>query len=203
MYSYQQLLQWIQQQNAQLQELEKTVKALQKQVEELKEQPRIAVEKIEYKFDQLKVENLDGTLNIGLNPGDAKSIEELAVNQAGNPLQSIPVDQLREPLIKDMQDFLANHLDSIIQDNETQLQRSLDAPYYTHIKEDLLKQIPERVNFYLETFPVGALEQNNPDGAFNKILSKLKNDVQQAIFTFISQMPDQKGEDADDSSGSE
>ncbi|WP_010171487.1 germination protein GerPC [Bacillus coahuilensis] len=120
------------------------------------------------------MENLDGTLNIGLNPGDAKSIEELAVNQAGNPLQSIPVDQLREPLIKDMQDFLANHLDSIIQDNETQLQRSLDAPYYTHIKEDLLKQIPERVNFYLETFPVGALEQNNPDGAFNKILSKLK-----------------------------
>jgi hypothetical protein len=34
---------------------------------------------VEYKFDQLKVENLNGTLNIGLNPFSAKGqqIEDL------------------------------------------------------------------------------------------------------------------------------
>lgn len=37
---------------------------------------------MEYKFDQLKVENLNGTLNIGLNPFSAKGqqIEDFQVD---------------------------------------------------------------------------------------------------------------------------
>ena len=34
---------------------------------------------MEYKFDQLKVETLEGTLNIGLNPSDLQAIEDFSV----------------------------------------------------------------------------------------------------------------------------
>ena len=34
----------------------------------LKEAPSTKIDRIEYKFDQLKIETLEGTLNIGLNP---------------------------------------------------------------------------------------------------------------------------------------
>ena len=34
---------------------------------------------MEYKFDQLKVETLEGTLNIGLNPSDLQGIEDFSV----------------------------------------------------------------------------------------------------------------------------
>lgn len=60
--------------------LEHELKRLKDELAELKNKPPIHVDKIEYKFDQLKVESLDGTLNIGLNPTDLNNIDEFAVN---------------------------------------------------------------------------------------------------------------------------
>ncbi len=49
------------------------------ELQQLKEKPAVHVDRIEYKFDQLKVETLEGTLNIGLNPSDLSGIEDFAV----------------------------------------------------------------------------------------------------------------------------
>ena len=43
---------------------------MEQKITELQSRPSVHVEKLEYKFDQLKVEKLEGTLNIGLNPTD-------------------------------------------------------------------------------------------------------------------------------------
>lgn len=60
----------------------KKVNDLSQELTTMRDTPKINVEKIEYKFDQLKVESLDGTLNIGLNPNSLKeTIEDLAVEQ--------------------------------------------------------------------------------------------------------------------------
>ncbi|WP_052487711.1 spore germination protein GerPC [Gordoniibacillus kamchatkensis] len=70
-------LQW---QTERITELQRTVASLQIELAALKEQKGVRIDRIEYSFDQLKVERLDGTLNIGITPGGLKSIEEFAVN---------------------------------------------------------------------------------------------------------------------------
>ena len=40
---------------------------------------------LEYKFDQLKVETLEGTLNIGLNPSDLQGIEDFSIPSKNGP----------------------------------------------------------------------------------------------------------------------
>ena len=51
---------------------------------------------MEYKFDQLKVETLEGTLNIGLNPSDLQGIEDFSVPKVING--STDIDQMKECL---------------------------------------------------------------------------------------------------------
>ncbi|EAO55492.1 Spore germination protein PC [Bacillus thuringiensis serovar israelensis ATCC 35646] len=82
-YTYlHQLQQALQTQQAAILNLEDQVRQLQEELNELKNRPSSSVGKVEYKFDQLKVENLNGTLNIGLNPFSAKGqqIEDFQVD---------------------------------------------------------------------------------------------------------------------------
>ncbi len=72
-YTYlHQLQQALQAQQATILNLEDQVRQLQEELNELKSRPSSSIGKVEYKFDQLKVENLNGTLNIGLNPFSTK-----------------------------------------------------------------------------------------------------------------------------------
>lgn len=82
-YTYlHQLQQALQAQQTAILNLEDQVRLLQEELNELKNRPSSSVGKVEYKFDQLKVENLNGTLNIGLNPFSAKGqqIEDFQVD---------------------------------------------------------------------------------------------------------------------------
>ncbi len=65
------------------------------------------MEKIEYKFDQLKVESLDGTLNIGLNPSNLKeTIEDLAVEQNVNVNSIKDLTPYKERITKEIQAYI-------------------------------------------------------------------------------------------------
>jgi spore germination protein PC len=62
--------------------LEQTVSTLQKDLKSLKDEKRFHIDKIEYNFDQLKVEKLEGTLTIGISPSSLDNIDDLSVNGA-------------------------------------------------------------------------------------------------------------------------
>lgn len=47
----------------------------------IKDKPTTNIERIDYQFDQLKIERLEGTLNIGLNPSDPNSVQNFEVGQ--------------------------------------------------------------------------------------------------------------------------
>lgn len=82
-YTYlHQLQQALQVQQAAILNLEDRVRQLQEELNELKNRPSSSIGKVEYKFDRLKVENLNGTLNIGLNPFSTKEqqIEDFQVD---------------------------------------------------------------------------------------------------------------------------
>jgi hypothetical protein len=60
-------------------ELERELQRLHGELNAMKAERTVRVGRIEYKFDQLKIETLEGTLNIGISPGLGKQIEELSV----------------------------------------------------------------------------------------------------------------------------
>ena len=186
----QQLYQYIDMLNSRIVALEKKVDELSQELTTIKDTPKINIEKIEYKFDQLKVESLDGTLNIGLNPSNLKdTIEDLAVDQNVNVDSIKDLTPYKERITKEIQAYIQNEVPALIQDNEMQFQRSLDPSYYEMVQQDLLNQMPQRIDFYLENIP--HVESKQSEGEWErKIISKIKQDIQTALFSFMSQMPE-------------
>ncbi|MCA0149009.1 MULTISPECIES: spore germination protein GerPC [Rossellomorea] len=186
----QQLYQYIDMLNSRIVALEKKVDELSQELTTIKDTPKINVEKIEYKFDQLKVESLDGTLNIGLNPSNLKdTIEDMAVDQNVNVDSIKDLTPYKERITKEIQAYIQNEVPALIQDNEMQFQRSLDPSYYEMVQQDLLNQMPQRIDFYLENIP--HVESKQSEGEWErKIISKIKQDIQTALFSFMSQMPE-------------
>ncbi len=188
--SPQQLYQYIEMLNTKIVALEKQVNELSNELTSLKDSPKINVEKIEYKFDQLKVESLDGTLNIGINPNNLKeTIDDFVVDQNGKTKSVKDLTPYRERISSEIQSYIEKELPSLIQDNEMQFQRSLEPSYYEMIQQDLLNQMPQRIDFYLENIPF--IEEKHSDGEWErKIISKIKNDIQTALYSFMSQAPE-------------
>ncbi|WP_127530074.1 spore germination protein GerPC [Paenibacillus kobensis] len=74
-------------QQEQIMMLQKRVDMLSAQLKSAEAKPTYSIDKIEYHFDQLKIEKLDGTLNIGIQPpadGSESNIDQLIVQQAKN-----------------------------------------------------------------------------------------------------------------------
>ncbi|MFI8576589.1 spore germination protein GerPC [Rossellomorea aquimaris] len=186
----QQLYQYIDMLNTKIVALEQKVNELSQELMTIKESPKINVERIEYKFDQLKVESLDGTLNIGLNPSNLKdTIEDLAVDQNVNVNSIKDLTPYKERITNEIQAYIQTELPTLIQDNEMQFQRSLDPSYYEMVQQDLLNQMPQRIDFYLENIPHVESKQSEEEWE-RKIISKIKKDIQTALFSFMSQMPE-------------
>ncbi|WP_110114337.1 spore germination protein GerPC [Bacillus sp. CGMCC 1.16541] len=92
LYQYvQQLGAYVQQQDERIRQLENDVCDLQQKLKEFEDTPRTTIEKIEYKFEQLKIDTLDGTLNIGLNPITPENIEDVIIN-GQQPTVTFPMD---------------------------------------------------------------------------------------------------------------
>ncbi|MEC0269612.1 spore germination protein GerPC [Paenibacillus anseongense] len=78
----QQLSAYIEMQKQRIDKLEETVTKLQSDLDALKVEKRFHIDKIEYNFDQLKVEKLDGTLTIGISPSSLDNVDDFTVNGA-------------------------------------------------------------------------------------------------------------------------
>src|SRR6476620_8565064 len=120
-------------QDKKIYKLQQHIETLEKKVTELQNRPPVTVERLEYKFDQLKVETLEGTLNIGLNPTDLNSIDDLSVNSqtpSGVIVNKNPL--LKKNLLNRLNQFINQDLESVIRDTEKQLNVNLE-PKYVHL----------------------------------------------------------------------
>jgi len=119
---YNQYLQWLQQtiqaQEQRIIALETTLQKITQELKQIKEKPAVHVDRIEYKFDQLKVETLEGTLNIGLNPSDLSGIEDFAVqNQTVSTPFSPKAQMQRSMKVEEaIYQYLETDLPQIIED---------------------------------------------------------------------------------------
>ncbi|MBU8877413.1 spore germination protein GerPC [Bacillus sp. FJAT-29790] len=192
-YYLQKLHAFIEAQEKRIGNLEKKVMELEKETKALKGRPPVRVDKIEYKFDQLKVESLDGTLNIGLNPAELQEIEDFAVNNQGINTPNHPKVQFQRTMeIEDeIYKYLENDLPLVIKEIEGKMNTSVDESYITFIKEDIKKQLPNRIDLHLKQFQASARNKGDGKTASMKeqILEQLKKEIQNGVQIFISNLP--------------
>lgn len=192
---FSQYLQWfqncIQAHEARIASLEKTVQLLQNEIKQLNEKKTIHVDRIEYKFDQLKVETLEGTLTIGLNPNDLSGIEDFAVqNQAlKNPLT--PQAQMQRSMkIEDaIYQYLDTELPQIIDNTQKNLNLPPNESIYSFIKNDIVNQLPKRIDHHLKaTLQTDrTMDESSID---EQIIEILKQEITNGVHLFLSNLPE-------------
>ncbi|WP_165972086.1 spore germination protein GerPC [Paenibacillus piri] len=200
----QQMQRQIEVQAGQIADLQKSVESLQADMNALKEQKRVHIDKIEYKFDQLKVEKLDGTMNIGLTPS---ALEELAVNgntitdagegnvgegcgQTGGTTPYQPLDELQASIRKEMKQYVETHVPKQLEHLQAQYGKELDAWHQKMIVEDLLKQTEARTQYYLQQMAPAA-SADNMSSIKDSVLFRTRNDIRKAVGNYFNKLTQQ------------
>ncbi|MFC0211609.1 spore germination protein GerPC [Paenibacillus chartarius] len=202
-------------------ELQRTVSGLSSELTAVKEQKGVRIDKIEYNFDQLKVERLEGTLNIGVTPGGLQSIEEFAVNGQSAPLGAqpgpehgsgpSPQDQSESGSnsrsaadqaggwIAEIGRQVASYLD---EDIARDLQRwvkerqlPLDADAQKLVLDDIRAQLDDRIRHYAKENGNRAAAGVTLDSIARDIIERTKRDIHTAITTYVTGFqPAEEGE---------
>ncbi len=191
-----QYLQWlqmcIQAQEKRIASLEETINKMAEELKQLGQKQAIHVDRIEYKFDQLKVETLEGTLNIGLNPNDLSGIEDFAVqNHSLNTPFSPKAQMQRSMKIEEaIYRYLETDLPQIIEDAQEQLRMEPGDSYLAFIKEDITKQLPNRIDYHLkaQTAQNHSSEQGTDTDLL--IIEALKQEIQNGVHVFLNHLPE-------------
>jgi spore germination protein PC len=148
----------------------------------------------EYNFDLLKIERLEGTLNIGIKPdgnGADASIEELAVGQSMEVPSLIEKQHpdLYKGIQKQVNDYWDHEAYSALKKLESQYQYPLDDPYRTFIVDDVKKQIDKRISYYLNQIKSEELRPEEADHYRQPVFEKVKYDIEKTFETFIRNLP--------------
>jgi spore germination protein PC len=192
---YSQYFQWlqmcIQAQEQRILALENALQKIKQEMKQLNEKQSIHVDKIEYKFDQLKVETLEGTLNIGLNPSDLAGIEDFAVQNQSLTTPLSPKDQMHRTMkIEEaIYRYLETDLPQLVERAQRELAVQPNDEYLTFIKQDIIKQLPLRIEHHLSpNFSSSRSSENGP--ADEKIMESLKQEIQNGVFVFFTNLPE-------------
>lgn len=188
----QKLYAYVESQEKRIIRLEQTIKKIKEDTKMLKERPSLKVDKIEYKFDQLKVETLDGTLNIGLNPSDLQNIEEFAVNNQEIKKPISPKNQMQRSLAIEnaIYRYLETDLPNVVAEEQRKYNMPLDETYLSFIKEDIVKQLPMRIDYYIKQFQASNRGDELNENMDEDVIQQLIKDIQNGVQTFISHLPE-------------
>ncbi|MCZ8518841.1 MULTISPECIES: spore germination protein GerPC [Paenibacillus] len=131
--------------------LERRVESMAQEVEALKKQRGITIEKIEYNFDQLKVDTLEGTLNVGLSPAGlgASSLEDATAN--GEPIRTNTArSESFSRIQKNIFDYLLQTCPSELDELERQYGVEFGNDFHQVMIGDLQNQVGPRIDHYLK-----------------------------------------------------
>lgn len=181
-----QLHRYMQWQTDRIRQLEQKVDLLEKRLEALKQQRAITVEKIEYNFDQLKVEKLEGSMSIGLSPSGLgnQSVEELAVGG-----QVIHTNTSRSESYERIQNIVLTYLEADCPDELSELENKysikLDEDLREKIIADLQNQAGLRIEHYMDTLMKGPQHILTPDDE-QEIARRVIEDIRAGVEQFVS-----------------
>lgn len=181
-------------QHEQIKKLKDEISSLQEKMDQLRESKTTNIDKIEYKFDQLKIERLEGTLNIGLSPQgmtDPDTFENLSVNQ--NPTASLPILQqypdLYPTLKNGVQQFMGMDCQKYIDECAAKYNINLSGPHRTFIIQDIERQLDERLHYHIKQAAHNHLRDSSPEDIIKFVSSSVQKDILNAIDAFIKHLP--------------
>lgn len=178
----------IQQQNQRILQLEQAIGTLQKQMNSLKEAPSTKIDRIEYKFDQLKIETLEGTLNIGLNPlSPDHQIEDFSISQSDltPPNRNAHIKELGDEIYEETLTLLEGNGHDWICDLAREKGINLHESYYDFITEDIKKQLEERILFHLQQQD----DEQPREEKKESIKTQITQDMKRGIDAFLTHLP--------------
>ncbi|MUK90127.1 hypothetical protein GMD78_17275 [Ornithinibacillus sp. L9] len=181
-----------QQQQNQIRELQERIQQLESLVQE---KSTNMVERVEYHFDQLKIERLDGTLHIGLSPNDLANIDDLGLGNhppAVNPSnQQIPLNQ---QIMTELTNYLHHDGPSLIQNLAKEYNCPIDVHFQSTLIHDMQKQLPQRIAYYNEEATKQRSKLSNEE-LKNYIIDKVKKEISHSLSMYM-QGNNEKGEES-------
>lgn len=198
-HEMQQQLMW---QTSKLNEIQGELRMLRDETEGLKGQKQGGIEKIDYHFDQLKVEKLEGTLNIGLTPYTSGQIEQLSAD--GNHLEDIAMQHVQVPpepyaytpehqwIYSQVHQYLRSECPELIRKLEEDHMTILSQDYRSKMIEDIARQVDERIRLYLELNNRNEVKMQGQE-LERWVVNKVKGDIYQGLQNHFEQLNDKKG----------
>ncbi|WP_379127043.1 spore germination protein GerPC [Paenibacillus sp. sgz500958] len=180
-YYVQQVFDQLRIQHGKLEQLEKKISELQAEVDQLKSSPNSTIGPINYHFEQLKIEKLEGTLNIGITPNEGNGLEGMTVNgqQAGAHDATSPAlaESIRPKVIK----YVDEEVPQQFQRYAEEQQRKLNKQYVQMVTHDLSQQLGGRIDEYLSQLPVHVSERASDEIICASIVEQIKRDLDTAV----------------------
>ncbi|WP_042224597.1 spore germination protein GerPC [Oceanobacillus manasiensis] len=169
---------YVKEQDRKIQELTQKLEQLETN---LNEQNTNRVEKIEYKFDQLKIENLNGTLHIGMSPQDLNNVEDFSM-----PDQSLPptTPPLKQQLVSELSSFVQQECPALIRNLSEEYERKIDKPYQNILLQDVTKQLPSRVAFYEKKAADEKIESSDL-ALHDYIANNIKEEIHNSLIAYM------------------
>jgi spore germination protein PC len=188
------LQQMVAKQNEQIRLLEEKINELEKQMQATS---GTSIDRVEYHFDQLKIERLEGTLHIGLSPNELANIDDLGIptpTPTVQPAVNTPLyDFYHQTLLPNLYGFVNNQGPEIIQRLSKQYNKPIDQRLEGDMIHDMLSQIPDRVAFY-DKEAREQLQITDPQQLENYISEQVKKEIYLSLERFMTKSDAEKGE---------
>ncbi|WP_312149456.1 spore germination protein GerPC [Paenibacillus odorifer] len=180
-YYAQQVFNTLRLQAEKIQQLEKQLRDLQGDVDSIKNNKSASIGPINYHFEQLKIEKLEGTLNIGITPNEGNNLDEAMIN--GKPIgeredgTTALSDQIRPQILKYVQEEVPSQFSRL----EKEKNLSIDEQYIQMVTQDLLNQMDGRINEYVNQLPATEEGLGYTDEECASIVEQIKRDIVMAV----------------------
>lgn len=184
---------YLQQIQQQLNQQEIRIKRLEQQIAQLNEltekQKGVTIEKIEYKFDQLKVETLSGSLHIGLSPEELSNIEELALNQQTKPISTRDLESINQDILDELNNWCHDFGADLIRQLADEIDLPLKDSQIALFIQDIQSQLPKRILYHQQELKK---ERSHTDDQQIKavIIDKIKQEIYQSLKHYLKSQKD-------------
>ncbi|GEM_PF-1604253 len=188
-------------QHEQLQRMEAELHAIREQVAKQESLPSTHVDKIEYNFEQLKVDTLDGTLVIGISPNESGNVVQWAAQHQsgedaviGTASAQTSEDEGTESNIHDrMEAYIRDSVPEMLAQVSEQAGIALSEDDKQAVVEDMVRQMDGRIALYMQN--IGNQGGISADSTADELVQALQNDIHAAIHTYIEHFREERGRD--------